>query len=95
MSTCSPTKDDIEAACIALAAMRPKQAVVIRAGALGACYTLTSTPGEVSWVPAFWGPSDGGKVVDVTGAGNSFLGGLCAGLDEGLDVRQCKRYYSQ
>jgi hypothetical protein len=27
------------------------------------------------------------RVVDVTGAGNGFLGGLCAGLDEGLDVR--------
>jgi len=32
------------------------------------------------WVDAFWTEKNISKVVDVTGAGNSFLGGLAAGL---------------
>lgn len=71
-----------------LAEMKPKKAVVIRAGALGACYALSSAPHAVHWVPAYWTSDHADRVVDVTGAGNGFLGGLCAGLDEGLDDRQ-------
>lgn len=48
---------------------------------------------EVHWVPAYWSPGvEGyeGKVIDPTGAGNSFMGGLCAALDSGLDVLEGK-----
>lgn len=71
-----------------LAEMKPKKAVVIRSGALGACYALSSAPDDVCWVPAYWTSDRADRVVDVTGAGNGFLGGFCAGLDEGMDVRQ-------
>ncbi|KAG7097280.1 hypothetical protein E1B28_004645 [Marasmius oreades] len=54
-----------------------KDAVVIRSGSLGA-YVLTHQRGG-KWIPAFWG-EDAKEIVDVTGAGNSFLGGLGAGL---------------
>ncbi|KAG1892696.1 Ribokinase-like protein [Suillus subluteus] len=37
--------------------------------------------GEGQWIDAFWSSTENiDKVVDVTGAGNSFLGGLAAGL---------------
>ncbi|KAG2152948.1 Ribokinase-like protein [Suillus clintonianus] len=53
--------------------------VIIRSGALGA-YVITSDR-EGQWVDAFWSSAENiDKVVDVTGAGNSFLGGLAAGL---------------
>jgi len=32
------------------------------------------------WVPAYWKPHEQDQVVDVTGGGNAWLGGLCAGL---------------
>ncbi|KAI0728759.1 Ribokinase-like protein [Fomitopsis betulina] len=51
-------------------------AVVIRSGALGAYVATRKGGGE--WIPAFWNVPE--HVVDVTGAGNSFLGGLGAGL---------------
>jgi sugar/nucleoside kinase (ribokinase family) len=70
-----------------LATFKPKRAVVIRSGALGACYALASDPAEVRWVPAYWTEATADNVVDPTGAGNGFLGGLCAGLDEGTSVR--------
>ncbi|GAA5983175.1 hypothetical protein JCM10908_000184 [Rhodotorula pacifica] len=57
--------------------------VVIRSGPMGA-YTLRRNEEEKAfWVPAYHSYETGkstGKVVDVTGAGNSFLGGLMAGL---------------
>ncbi|GAA5883903.1 hypothetical protein JCM3774_003045 [Rhodotorula dairenensis] len=64
--------------------------VVIRSGPMGA-YALRRSGGEEEevgdevgfWVPAYHSYETGkstGKVVDVTGAGNSFLGGLMAGL---------------
>jgi len=56
--------------------------VVIRCDKLGVFVAYRQKPGV--WVEAFWTKNDGEKVVDVTGAGNSFLGGLSAGL-----------YYSQ
>ncbi|KAG1863314.1 Ribokinase-like protein [Suillus tomentosus] len=55
--------------------------VIIRSGALGA-YVMTSDK-KGQWIDAFWSSAeniDNLMVVDVTGAGNSFLGGLAAGL---------------
>ncbi|KAG9124934.1 hypothetical protein FRC07_009626 [Ceratobasidium sp. 392] len=55
--------------------------VIIRCGAMGAYgATLSTGKAEGWWVPAYWTAEDGDAVVDVTGAGNSFLGGLSAGL---------------
>lgn len=51
--------------------------IFVRAGELGA-YTLSSN--WTGWIPAFWTEADQDKIVDVTGGGNSFLGGLVAGL---------------
>ncbi|KDN37795.1 hypothetical protein RSAG8_09950, partial [Rhizoctonia solani AG-8 WAC10335] len=55
--------------------------VIIRCGAMGA-YGATLEAGIVKgwWTPAYWRSEDKGAVVDVTGAGNAFLGGLSAGL---------------
>ncbi|KAG9124935.1 hypothetical protein FRC07_009627 [Ceratobasidium sp. 392] len=55
--------------------------VIIRCGAMGA-YGATLSAGKLGgwWVPVYWTAEDGDAVVDVTGAGNSFLGGLSAGL---------------
>ena len=86
-SISSSSPNAIEEVCVILAKLGPKKAVVIRAGAMGACYALSSSPQSVHWVPAVWTESEIDQVVDVTGAGNGFLGGLCAGLDEGFDVR--------
>ncbi|WVQ72340.1 hypothetical protein IAR50_001891 [Cryptococcus sp. DSM 104548] len=52
-------------------------AIVVRAGELG---SFTSSPEWTGWVPAFWGEEEQDRVIDVTGGGNSFLGGLLAGL---------------
>ncbi|ETW84344.1 hypothetical protein HETIRDRAFT_314466 [Heterobasidion irregulare TC 32-1] len=53
--------------------------VIVRSGALGAYVASRQRRGE--WVDAYWAPADApAKVVDVTGAGNSFLGGLAAGM---------------
>ncbi|OCH94244.1 Ribokinase-like protein [Obba rivulosa] len=51
--------------------------VIVRSGHLGA---FVATRERSEWVDAYWTEHDAGKVVDVTGAGNSFLGGLAAGL---------------
>ena len=56
-----------------------KEAVIIRSGSLGA-FTLSQHDTTGRWVDAFWTPDDVDRVVDVTGAGNAFLGGLAAGL---------------
>ncbi|KAL1406933.1 hypothetical protein Q8F55_006345 [Vanrija albida] len=59
-----------------LAAMGgPVPAIVIRAGADGA-FTLSRE--WTGWVPAYF--QDSTRVVDPTGGGNSFFGGLLAGL---------------
>ena len=50
-------------------------AVVVRAGAEG-CFVLSPT--QKRWLPAFH--TDADKVVDPTGGGNGFLGGLAVGL---------------
>ncbi|TFK93922.1 Ribokinase-like protein [Polyporus arcularius HHB13444] len=92
----NPTKQSIEAACSAFLDMGVGPtgggAVVIRSGAMGACIGLRGSP--CTWVEAFWnGEDNADKVVDVTGAGNSFLGGLGAGLvlNKG-DVREATAY---
>jgi sugar/nucleoside kinase (ribokinase family) len=58
--------------------------VLVRSAELGA-YVVTRPPGEKQgyhgrWVDAYWTKDDEAKVVDVTGAGNSFLGGVAAAL---------------
>ncbi|GAA5936785.1 hypothetical protein JCM1841_006457 [Sporobolomyces salmonicolor] len=72
-----------------------KDMVVIRSGALGA-YAIRRGEDKGVWVPAYHSYSDEEaqkKVVDVTGAGNSFLGGLMAGLvlypDDLVTAVQC------
>ncbi|KAI0676919.1 Ribokinase-like protein [Trametes maxima] len=79
----TPTKEFVEEACRRFHDMgvgsNDGGAVIIRSGALGACVAQKGKP--MAWINAYWsGPSGSGKVVDVTGAGNSFLGGLGAGL---------------
>ncbi|GAA5833361.1 hypothetical protein JCM9279_001503 [Rhodotorula babjevae] len=70
--------------------------VLIRSGPLGAYAVRRGRESEGVWVPAYHSYEDGratGKVVDVTGAGNSFLGGLMAGLvrhpDDLVSAVQC------
>ncbi|KAL0949572.1 hypothetical protein HGRIS_009621 [Hohenbuehelia grisea] len=58
--------------------------VIIRSGPLGA-YVLSRAKGG-QWIEAYWTDAQKDKVVDVTGAGNSFLGGLAAGLRFTSDV---------
>ncbi|KAJ7499142.1 Ribokinase-like protein [Mycena latifolia] len=58
-----------------------KGCVIIRSGSMGAS--------------SFWTSKDADKIVDVTGAGNSFLGGLAAGLLlEDRDIFQATYYAS-
>jgi len=66
--------------------------VIIRSGALGAYVASRTTKGR--WVEAFWGPNEIHRVVDVTGAGNAFLGGLGAGLRFTQDVYEATLYAS-
>ncbi|KAJ7179329.1 Ribokinase-like protein [Mycena filopes] len=78
-----PTKKLIEEA--ALKFLEFGVDVIIRSGSMGACVGLKNQ--HTRWVPAFWTSNDENKIVDVTGAGNSFLGGLAAGLLlEGGDI---------
>lgn len=58
---------------------------VIRAGEHGAL-TLSSSTGP-EWLPPFYSNSSP-KVVDPTGAGNTFLGAFCATLQETGDLRE-------
>jgi len=50
--------------------------VIIRSGHMGAFIACRSQPGK--WMDPYWRTEE--CIVDVTGAGNSFLGGLAAGL---------------
>ncbi|KAG9048889.1 hypothetical protein FS837_011798 [Tulasnella sp. UAMH 9824] len=66
-----------------------KLCVIIRCAGLGAYALETGASGRGFWTPAFWAEKDIGRIVDVTGAGNSFLGGLSAGLAKsGGDVKE-------
>ncbi|TDL29323.1 Ribokinase-like protein [Rickenella mellea] len=77
-----PSKDLIEQACARFLDIGVGQNgqghVVIRSGDMGAYVASRVRPGL--WVSAYWSGKDESHVVDVTGAGNSFLGGLAAGL---------------
>jgi len=68
--------------------------VIIRSGAMGA-YALNRDRPSGAWVDAYWRDTEIENVRDVTGAGNSFLGGLSAGLlfSEG-DVYEATFYAS-
>lgn len=95
-------KDLLALACIRLAQLRPRLGAVLRCGHLGCCYVDTTSqsgssreadfgPEDVRWVPAFWDaslPGSGDKVVDPTGAGNAFVGGLGAALLEGHGIHE-------
>lgn len=59
-------------------ANRLQPTLILRAGALGALAFQPNSPEPPIHVPAFHPPGSG-KVVDVTGAGNAFLGGYVAG----------------
>lgn len=66
---------------------KPRTGVVIRAGAMGCVYAASDEyPARVNWCPAYW--QDQTKVVDPTGAGNAFMGGLLAALEEGQDLHE-------
>lgn len=64
--------------------------VIIRSGPLG-CFALTRAHGG-RWIEAYWSTEDSEKIVDVTGAGNSFLGGLAAGLYFTSDIYEASLY---
>ncbi|WVW80641.1 hypothetical protein I302_102627 [Kwoniella bestiolae CBS 10118] len=56
-----------------------KGIMIVRCGRLGAC--VGTKEGGLRWCPAYFeGEESKTRVKDVTGAGNSFLGGYCAGL---------------
>ncbi|THV03316.1 Ribokinase-like protein [Dendrothele bispora CBS 962.96] len=88
----SPSKESIEQAASKLLELGVKDSVIVRSGSMGAYITTRDKGGR--WVSAFWDKSEHpGKVIDVTGAGNSFLGGLAAGLDiTGNDVYEATFY---
>lgn len=77
------TVEDVEKAAHAFADLARNQcstletAIIVRAGALGS-YTLA--PDWTGWVPAYWSHDKQDQVIDVTGGGNAWMGGLCAGL---------------
>ena len=65
-------------------------AVVVRAGAAG-CLVLTKM--QRKWLPAFH--DDSSRVIDPTGGGNGFLGGLAVGLlRSGRDIVEAARWAS-
>ncbi|ESK90058.1 pfkb family carbohydrate kinase superfamily [Moniliophthora roreri MCA 2997] len=74
------------------------KSIVVRAGAQGS-YVSNMDPafGKVgcSWLPAYWTSDEALQVKNTTGAGNSFLGGLCAGMNrEENDVVRAAAYGS-
>ncbi|KAF9485382.1 Ribokinase-like protein [Pholiota conissans] len=77
-----PTKETIEKAAdeFLVFGVGPQNSgwVVIRSGGMGAYIKSQGTQGK--WVDAFWTSEATEKIVDVTGAGNSFLGGFVAGM---------------
>jgi len=91
----TPTQSIVEAVCSEFLeyGVGPQGlgTVIIRSGAMGAYVANLKDGGK--WVPAFWSEEDGlAHVVDVTGAGNSFLGGLAAGLHLTEDIYQATLY---
>lgn len=89
------TKTKVEEAAAAFIKAGVKLCVIIRCAGLGAYALETGAAGRGFWTPAFWAEKDTGRIVDVTGAGNSFLGGLSAGLAKsGGDVKEAMLYAS-
>lgn len=70
-------KSGVEEVARKLRAEGARGHLVIRSGAWGAW--CADKDGSEGWVDAYH--TGAGRVVDVTGAGNSFLGGLMAGLE--------------
>lgn len=65
-----------------------KGAVIVRCGAVG-CFVLSRTARK--WLPAYH--TESSKVVDPTGGGNAFLGGLTVGLVRtNFDVVEAARW---
>ncbi|SMY28110.1 unnamed protein product [Zymoseptoria tritici ST99CH_1A5] len=64
-------------------------AIVVRCGAVG-CFVLSRRVEK--WLPAYH--TDSSKVVDPTGGGNGFLGGLAVGLVRTGDVVEASRWGS-
>ena len=57
---------------------RWERGVIIRCGAKG-CLVFTTK--GTSHIPAYWTAQEQERVIDVTGGGNAFMGGLVAGMD--------------
>ncbi|KDQ09966.1 hypothetical protein BOTBODRAFT_36590 [Botryobasidium botryosum FD-172 SS1] len=78
-----PTKSSVEHAAQMFLDMgvgkNGSGSVIIRSGAMGA-YVLSRDRPSGMWIDAYWREAETENVRDVTGAGNSFLGGLSAGL---------------
>jgi sugar/nucleoside kinase (ribokinase family) len=51
-------------------------------------------PGIERWLPAYFTAKDGERVVDPTGGGNGFLGGLAVGLARGKSVEEAAAWGS-
>ncbi|KAK6512078.1 hypothetical protein TWF481_000975 [Arthrobotrys musiformis] len=66
--------------------------LVLRAGEHG-CMVYTREMEQPQWLPTYYEIGDE-KVVDTTGAGNSFLGGFAIGLVETGDVIEAAKYGS-
>ncbi|RDB23298.1 Uncharacterized protein C16C9.01c [Hypsizygus marmoreus] len=66
--------------------------VIIRSGEMGAYVKSRERKGI--WIEAYWKGEHEARIVDVTGAGNSFLGGLAAGLLLSPDVFDATFYAS-
>lgn len=62
----------------AAAGIRKVPLICIRSGAHGA--VLSSSREEAMWVDAYHDEKETNRIVDVTGAGNAWLGGFTAGL---------------
>lgn len=64
--------------------MSPGGTAVVRSGGDGVCFCSSTGEGgevgEVKWVEAVFGKDEQSRVIDVTGGGNGFLGGMGAGL---------------
>jgi len=98
LSLSSPvTRDTVQSAALGFLDLgmgrSGKGCVIIRCAALGACVATREM--GCRWIDAFWTPQDASRIIDVTGAGNSFLGGLAAGLVlENGDMFQAAFYAS-
>lgn len=67
------------------------QVIIIRAAENG-CLVLSRDSTDVVWLPAYYGASEQDKIVDPTGAGNAFLGGLAQGWLETGDWTRAACY---